>query len=80
MVKAAQCAGLYCGILGVRTSKEITITSNHNNTPRPVHSKTPAEIKKLKDQKILNRVANEAAEQAGDTVRRYDQGHDIFTT
>jgi len=53
--------------------------SNQNNTPRPVHSKTPAEIEKLKDQEMLDRVANEAAEQAGNTERRYDQGHDIFT-
>jgi hypothetical protein len=27
----------------------------------------------------LDRVANEAAEQAGNTERRYDQDHDIFT-
>ena len=75
MVKTAQRAGFYCGILGLRTSKEITTMSNQINTPRQVHSKTPAEIK-LEDQKILKRVANEAAEQAGDTVRRCDQGHD----
>jgi len=53
--------------------------TNQNNTPQPVHSKTPAEIKKLEDQKFLDRTANEAAEQAGNTERRYDQGHDIFT-
>jgi hypothetical protein len=51
---------------------------NQIKAPRQVHSKTPAEIK-LEDEKILQRVADEAAEQAGDTVRRYDQGHDIFT-
>ena len=78
MVKTAQCAGFYCGNLGLRTSKEITTMPNQIKAPRQVHSKTPAEIK-LEDEKILQRVADEAAEQAGDTVRRYDQGHDIFT-
>lgn len=37
MVKTAQCAGFYCGILGLRTSKETMTMSNQNNTPRPVH-------------------------------------------
>ncbi len=53
--------------------------SNQNNTPRPVHLKTPAEIEKLENQEMLDRVANEAAEQAGNTERRCDQDHDIFT-
>jgi hypothetical protein len=53
--------------------------SNQNNTPQPVHSKTLAEIEKLKEQQMLDRVANEAAERAGNTERRYDQDHDIFT-
>jgi len=79
MVKTAQRAGVDSGILVLRTSEEVETMSNQNNTPRPVHSKTAAEIKKLEDQKILDRIANEAAEQAGNTERRYDQGHDIFT-
>jgi hypothetical protein len=33
----------------------------------------------LEDSKRLNRVADEAAEQAGKTERRYDQDHSIFT-
>ena len=44
--------------------------ANQNKIPQPAHSMTPAEIKKLKDQEILDRVANEAAEQAGNTERR----------
>lgn len=79
MVKTAQRAGSCSEILGWRTSKEVATMANQNNTPQPVHSKTPAEIKKLEDQKALDRTANEAAEQAGNTERRYDQGHDIFT-
>jgi hypothetical protein len=53
--------------------------SNQNNTPEFVDSKSPAEIQKLEDQKMLDRVANEVAEKAGNTERRYDQDHDIFT-
>jgi hypothetical protein len=53
--------------------------SNQKNTTESVDSKSPAEIQKLEDQKTLDRVANEAAEQAGKTEQRYDQGHDIFT-
>jgi 16S rRNA U1498 N3-methylase RsmE len=34
---------------------------------------------KLEDTQKLNRVADEAAEQAGKTERRYDQDHSIFT-
>ena len=41
--------------------------------------KTPAEIEKLEDQKLADRVANDAAKQAGKTEQRYDQDHDIFT-
>lgn len=53
--------------------------SNQNKTPQPAHSMTPTEIQKLKDQEMLDQVANEAAERAGNTERRYDQDHDIFT-
>jgi hypothetical protein len=59
--------------------KEIAKMSNQKNPPVFVDSKSPAEIQKLKDQKMLDKVANEAAEQAGNTERRYDQDHDIFT-
>jgi len=52
---------------------------NQKNTPEFVDSKRPAEIQKLEDQRMLGRVANEAAEQAGTTERLYDQIHDIFT-
>jgi hypothetical protein len=40
--------------------------------------KSPAEIKKLEDPQMLDRVANEATEQAGTTERLYGQSHDIF--
>jgi hypothetical protein len=53
--------------------------SNQNGTPRPVHPEIPAEIEKLEEQEKLDRVANEAAEQAGKTEQRYDRAHDIFT-
>ena len=53
--------------------------SIQKNTPEFADSKSPAEIQKLEDQKMLDRVADEAAEKAGNTERRYDQGHDIFT-
>jgi hypothetical protein len=59
--------------------KEIAKMSNQKNTPEFVDSKGPAEIQKQEDQTMLDRVANEAAEQAGNTERRYDQDHDIFT-
>lgn len=39
----------------------------------------PTEAEKLEDQKKLERVADEAAEQAGKTERHYDQQNDIFT-
>jgi hypothetical protein len=53
--------------------------SNQNSTPRPVHPEIPAESEKLDEQEKLDRVANEAAEQAGKTEQRYDRAHDIFT-
>ena len=53
--------------------------SDETKTPQPVHSKTPTELMKLEDQASLDRVANEAAEQARKREQRYDQGHDIFT-
>jgi hypothetical protein len=59
--------------------RELARMSNEKNTPEFVNSKSPAEIQKLEDQKMLNRVANEAAEQGGTTERLYDQSHDIFT-
>jgi hypothetical protein len=59
--------------------KELAKMSNQKNTPEFVDSKSPAEIKKLEDQKMLDRVADEAAEQSGKTERLYDQSHDIFT-
>jgi len=39
----------------------------------------PTEAERLEDQKKLERVAEEAAEQSGKTERRYDQQNDIFT-
>jgi hypothetical protein len=53
--------------------------SNPNHKPESTDSNSPADIKKLEDQKMLDRVANEAAEQAGKTERLFDQSHDIFT-
>jgi|GEM_PF-2813926 len=53
--------------------------SNQPNRPKLVISKTPTETEKLEDQQKLDRVANDAAEQAVKTEQRYDQGHDIFT-
>ena len=58
---------------------EIAKMPNQKNTPEFVDSKRPAEIQKLEDQIMSGRVGNEAAEQAGNTERRYDQDHDIFT-
>jgi hypothetical protein len=51
-------------------------------TPKPDDpdaSKTPAETQKLEEQKKMEHVADEAAEQAGKTEQRYDQDHDLFT-
>jgi hypothetical protein len=53
--------------------------TNENNKLYLIYSKTPAEIRKMEDQKRLDRVANEAAEQTGKTEPRYDRGFDIFT-
>jgi hypothetical protein len=39
----------------------------------------PSEREELENQKKLNRVAEEAAEQARKTERHYDQQHGIFT-
>jgi hypothetical protein len=46
--------------------------------------KTPSQQDRLKDSetpadKELDRIADAAAERAGKTEKRYDQGHDIFT-
>jgi hypothetical protein len=53
--------------------------SNQTNPPKLVNSTFPTEFEKLEDQKKLDRVANDAAEQAGKTEQSYDQDHDIFT-
>lgn len=53
--------------------------SNQTHKPESPDSNSPAEIKKMEDQKMLDRVAKEAAEQAGKTERLFDQSHDIFT-
>jgi len=53
--------------------------SNQTKTPSPAGTKTSAEIEKLEDLKKLNRVADDAAEQAGKTEQHYDQDHGIFT-
>ena len=50
--------------------------------PTPVRgkaSKTPAEIEQLEEQKKMERVADEAAEQAGKREQKYDNDHNIFT-
>jgi hypothetical protein len=41
--------------------------------------KSPSELEKLENQKKLDRGADEAAEQAKKTEKRYDQQHDLFT-
>jgi hypothetical protein len=41
--------------------------------------KTPEEFETLEEQRKAERVADEAAEQAGETERRYDRDHDLFT-
>jgi hypothetical protein len=46
--------------------------SNQNNTPRPVHPKTPVESEKLEEEEKLDRVVNEAAERAGKTEQHND--------
>jgi hypothetical protein len=63
-------------------TREMKTMSNQITTPNPVDSnssKIPEKIQKQVDQKDLDRVADGAAEQAGKTEQRYDQGHDIFT-
>jgi len=79
MVKTAQRRDLQGAILGSRILEEAETMSDETKTPQPVHSKTPTELMKLEDQASLDRVANEAAEQARKREQRYDQGHDIFT-
>jgi len=34
---------------------------------------------KTREDKEIDRIAERAAERAGNTEKRYDQGHDIFT-
>jgi hypothetical protein len=62
--------------LGVKPMSDQTIGPETQNVTTP---KTSAEIAKLEEQKKMERVANEAAEQAGKTETRYDQDHDLFT-
>jgi len=45
----------------------------------PEASKNPEKFEKLEEQKKAERVADEAAEQAGKTERRYDRDHRLFT-
>lgn len=48
--------------------------------PSPTNaSTTPSEVEKLEDQSRMNRVAEDAANQAGKTEQRYDQEHNLFT-
>jgi hypothetical protein len=52
---------------------------NQNNdpeTPRPDDSKAR---ETAEDRELMNRAANEAAEQGLNRERRYDADHDIFT-
>jgi hypothetical protein len=79
MVKKDQPRDLDGGILESRDSKESAKMSNQKSRPGGVNSKGSSEIQKLEDQKTLDRIANEAAKQAGATERLYDQSHDIFT-
>ena len=55
--------------------------SSNPETTKPDDCTLPETLvdEKLEDTKRLNRVAEEAAEQAGKTERRYDQDHSIFT-
>jgi hypothetical protein len=45
----------------------------------PNAPKIPEEFETLEEQRKAERVANEAAEQAGETERQYDRDHDLFT-
>jgi hypothetical protein len=45
----------------------------------PKAPKNPEEFEKLEEQKKAERVADEAAEAPGETERRYDRDHDLFT-
>jgi len=45
----------------------------------PKAPKTPEEFEKLEEQRKAEHIADEAAEQAGETERRYDRDHNIFT-
>jgi len=76
MIKMAQPLGLYSGILESNGDCKMP---NQNDTPESPDSQGPAEIEKLEDQKMLDRVANKTAEQAGETKQRYDHDHSIFT-
>jgi hypothetical protein len=51
---------------------------NLGNTSRPTQ-KDPSEPSETSEDKKLERIADEAAERAGKTERRYDEDHDIFT-
>jgi len=55
--------------------------SSNPQTTKPDDSTVSETLvdEKLEDTQKLNRVADEAAEQAGKTERRYDQDHSIFT-
>jgi len=48
------------------------------NTRTPTR-KDPSKSSETSEDKELDRIADDAAERAGQTERRYDEDHDIFT-
>lgn len=61
---------------GVKPMSDHTTGPETQNATTP---ETPTEFEKLQEREKMERVANEAAEQAGKTENRYDQDHGIFT-
>lgn len=47
--------------------------------PDPKAPKTPEEFEKVEEQRKAEHVADEAARRAGETERRYDGDHGLFT-
>ncbi len=66
----------------IRQNREVNLIADQTTGPETQNvttPKTPEEIEKLEERKNMERVANKAAEQAGETETRYDQDHGLFT-
>jgi hypothetical protein len=72
MVKTDQRRSFNSGICMLRTSKGDDGNVESDQHANRVDPKTSLQIEKLEEQKRSDRVANDAAEQAGKTEQRYD--------